>query len=77
MQVVLNGYLGLSVLAGLNRHRLFVLGPIIVGLLAGASRGLPSFSTDGPIRRNRPRKTFLASLRRPASEAFDNPGQSR
>jgi len=33
------GYLGLSVLAGLNRDRLFVLGPIIVGLLAGAFLG--------------------------------------
>jgi hypothetical protein len=39
MQVVLNGYLGLSVLAGLNRDRVFVLGPIIVGLLAGAFPG--------------------------------------
>ena len=39
MQVVLNGYLGLSLLAGLNRHRLFVPGPITVGLLAGAFPG--------------------------------------
>jgi hypothetical protein len=39
MQVVLNGYLGLSLLAGLNRDRVFVLGPIIVGLLAGAFPG--------------------------------------
>jgi hypothetical protein len=39
MQVVLNGYLGLSLLAGLNRDRVFVLGPIIVALLAGAFPG--------------------------------------
>jgi hypothetical protein len=39
MQGVLSGYLGLSLLAGLNRHRLFVLGTIIVGLLAGAFPG--------------------------------------
>ena len=39
MQVMLNGYLGLSLLAGLNRDRVFVLGPIIVGLLAGAFPG--------------------------------------
>jgi hypothetical protein len=39
MQVVLNGYLGLSVLAGVNRHLLFVLGTIIVGQLAGAFPG--------------------------------------
>jgi hypothetical protein len=39
MQVVLNGYLGLSVVAGLNRDRLFVPGTIIVGLLAGAFPG--------------------------------------
>jgi hypothetical protein len=39
MQVVLNGYLGLSVLAGLNRDRVLVLGTIIVGLLAGAFPG--------------------------------------
>jgi hypothetical protein len=39
MQVVLNGYLGLSVLAGLNRDRVLMLGTIIVGLLAGAFPG--------------------------------------
>jgi hypothetical protein len=39
MQAVLNGYLGLSVVAGLNRDRLFVPGTIIVGLLAGAFPG--------------------------------------
>ena len=39
MQVMLNGYLGLSLLAGLNRDCVFVLGTIIVGLLAGAFPG--------------------------------------
>ena len=39
MQDVLNGYLALSVVAGLNRDRLFVPGTIIVGLLAGAFPG--------------------------------------
>ena len=39
MQVVLNGYRGISLLVGLNWDRLFVLGTIIVGLLAGAFLG--------------------------------------
>ena len=39
MQVVLSGYRGLSLLVGLNWDRLFVLGTIIVGLLAGAFLG--------------------------------------
>ena len=39
MQVVLNGYRSLSLLVGLNWDRLFVLGTIIVGLLAGAFLG--------------------------------------
>jgi hypothetical protein len=42
MQVVLNGYLGLSVLAGVNRHLLFVLGTIIVGQLV-------SMISAGPV----------------------------
>ena len=39
MQVVLHGYRGLSLLVGLNWDRLFVLGTLIVGLLAGAFLG--------------------------------------
>ena len=39
MQVVLNGYRGISLLVGLNWDRLFVLGTIILGLLAGAFLG--------------------------------------
>jgi hypothetical protein len=39
MQVVLNGYRGLSLLVGLNWDRLFVLGTVIAGLLAGAFLG--------------------------------------
>ena len=39
MQVVLDGYQRLSLLAGLNRDRVFVPGTIIVGLLAGAFPG--------------------------------------
>jgi hypothetical protein len=42
MQGVLSGYRGLSLLAGLNRHRLFVLGTIIVGLLV-------SMISAGPV----------------------------
>lgn len=39
MQIVMDGYRGLSVLVGLNWDRFFVLGTIIVGLLAGAFLG--------------------------------------
>jgi hypothetical protein len=39
MQVVLHGYRGLSLLVGLNRDRLFMLGLVIAGLLAGAFLG--------------------------------------
>lgn len=39
MQVVVNGYNGLSLMVGLNWDRLFFLGTIIVGLLAGAFLG--------------------------------------
>lgn len=39
MQLVLNGYKGLSLLVGLNWDRVFVLGTVIVGLLAGAFLG--------------------------------------
>jgi len=39
MQTVMNGYKGISVLLGLNWDRLFSVGTIIVGLLAGAFLG--------------------------------------
>lgn len=39
MQTVLNGYRGLSLLLGLNWDRIFTLGTIVVGLLAGAFLG--------------------------------------
>jgi len=39
MQTVVNGYRGLSVLVDLNWDRLFSLGTIVVGLLAGAFLG--------------------------------------
>jgi len=39
MQTVMNGYRGLSLLIGLNWDRLFFLGTILVGLLAGAFLG--------------------------------------
>jgi hypothetical protein len=39
MQVLRNGYRGLSLLVGLNRDRVFVLGTVTVGLLAGGFPG--------------------------------------
>ena len=39
MQLVMNGYRGLSLLVGLNWDRLFTLGTVVVGLLAGAFLG--------------------------------------
>lgn len=39
MQTVMKGYRGLSFLVGLNWDWLFILGTIIVGLLAGAFLG--------------------------------------
>ena len=39
MQTVMQGYRGLSLLFWLNSDRLFTLGTIIVGLLAGAFLG--------------------------------------
>lgn len=39
MQTVMDGYRGLSLLVHLNFDRLFTLGTIIVGLLAGAFLG--------------------------------------
>ena len=39
MQTVAQGYKGLSLIVGLNWDRLFFLGTIIVGLLAGAFLG--------------------------------------
>jgi hypothetical protein len=39
MQTVVQGYQGLSLLVGLNWDRLFFLGTIVVGLLAGAFLG--------------------------------------
>ena len=39
MQTVVNGYRGLSLIVGLNWDRLFFLGTIVVGLLAGAFLG--------------------------------------
>jgi len=39
MQTVVNGYQGFSLIIGLNWDRLFFLGTIVVGLLAGAFLG--------------------------------------
>ena len=39
MQLVMNGYQGLSLLVWLNSDRLFTTGTVIVGLLAGAFLG--------------------------------------
>lgn len=39
MQTVVNGYQGISLLLGLNWDRLFSVGTIGVGLLAGAFLG--------------------------------------
>jgi hypothetical protein len=39
MQTVIQGYQGLSLIVGLNWDRLFFLGTIAVGLLAGAFLG--------------------------------------
>lgn len=39
MQTVMEGYRGISLLVGLNLDRLFFVGTIVVGLLAGAFLG--------------------------------------
>lgn len=39
MQIVVESYKGLSLIVGLNLDRLFFLGTITVGLLAGAFLG--------------------------------------
>ena len=39
MQTVMNGYRGFSLLLGLNWDRLFSVGTIIAGLMAGAFLG--------------------------------------
>lgn len=39
MQLVVNGYKGLSLLVWLNWDRVFTVGTVIVGLLAGAFLG--------------------------------------
>jgi hypothetical protein len=39
MQAVMQSYKGLSLLVGLNWDRLFTVGTIVVGLLAGAFLG--------------------------------------
>ena len=39
MQLVVQGYRGLSFLVWLNADRIFTLGTIVVGLLAGAFLG--------------------------------------
>ena len=39
MQTVIQGYRGLSLVVGLNWDRIFALGTVIVGLLAGAFLG--------------------------------------
>jgi hypothetical protein len=39
MQTVMNGYRGLSLLVWLNWDRVFALGTVVVGLLAGAFLG--------------------------------------
>lgn len=39
MQLVMQGYRGLSILVWLNADRLFTVGTVVVGLLAGAFLG--------------------------------------
>jgi len=39
MQLVMQGYRGLSFLVWLNADRIFTLGTVVVGLLAGAFLG--------------------------------------
>ncbi len=39
MQTVMKGYRGLSLLVGLNWDSVFMLGTVVVGLLAGAFLG--------------------------------------
>ena len=39
MQLVMNGYKGLSLLVWLNWDRVFIVGTVVVGLLAGAFLG--------------------------------------
>ncbi len=39
MQTVIQGYRGFSLVVGLNWDRIFALGTVIVGLLAGAFLG--------------------------------------
>lgn len=39
MQLVMRGYRGLSFLVWLNADRLFTMGTVVVGLLAGAFLG--------------------------------------
>jgi hypothetical protein len=39
MQMVMNSYKGLSLLVWLNWDRLFTIGTVVVGLLAGAFLG--------------------------------------
>ncbi len=39
MQLVMNGYKGLSLLVWLNWDRVFTVGTVVVGLLAGAFLG--------------------------------------
>lgn len=39
MQMIQSGYRGLSLLVDINWDRLFVLGTVLVGLLAGAFLG--------------------------------------
>ncbi len=39
MQIVMDGYKGLSLLVWLNWDRVFALGTVVVGLLAGAFLG--------------------------------------
>ena len=47
MDTVVRGYRGLSLLVNLNWDRLFFLGTIVVGLLAGAFLGSALISIDG------------------------------
>lgn len=43
MQTVMNSYKGLSLLVWLNWDRLFTVGTVVVGLLAGAFLGTALF----------------------------------
>ena len=84
MQSVMSGYRGLSVLVGLNWDRFFILGTIIVGLLAGAFLGTARSPSPEPARHCELRfRPWPAGSCGPpdhgnaAAQAFDKARQSR